>query len=190
MQTPEELKQSLLAKCVELGRNDPSVTSLDLKKYGKLEWDDASYIAEALADNTRVRELLLHLNGRHLSSDGMDFSIPLLPFLSSSPSLQSIVVTNEKNAPVRKDIHSTAYILRAISHNKLLVKLELDCLVYSKPSLIEEILAKALTLEKLKVTEDHRSDSEVYHAFRRGFEYNNSMQSLQWVSWEQTLLMI
>jgi hypothetical protein len=33
-----ELKQSLVAKCVELERNDPSVTSFD-RKYGKLEWE-------------------------------------------------------------------------------------------------------------------------------------------------------
>jgi hypothetical protein len=160
-----------------------SSTSLDLKKYGKLEWDDACHIAGALANNTRVRELLLHLNGRHLSSDGMDFSIPLLPFLSTSTSLQSLVVTNEKNAPVRKDSHSIAYILQAISHNKLLVKLERNSPVYAKPSLIEEVLAKTLALEELKVTEDHRSDSKVYHAFRRGLEQNKSMRSLEWSSW-------
>jgi Ran GTPase-activating protein (RanGAP) involved in mRNA processing and transport len=182
MATLEEKKQSLIAKCVELGRNDPYATSLDLKKYGKLEWDDACHIAGSLANNTRVSELLLNLSGRHLSSDGMDFSIPLLPFLSWSPSLQSLVVTNEKSAPVKKGSHSTAYILQAVSHNKLLVKLELKHLVYEKPSIIEELLAKTLTLEELKVSESRCSDSEVYHAFRRGIEQNNSMQSLEWVS--------
>jgi hypothetical protein len=64
MSTPEELKQSLLTKCEKLRRNDPSVTSLDLKKYEKLEWDEASHIAGALANNTRVRELILALNGQ------------------------------------------------------------------------------------------------------------------------------
>jgi Ran GTPase-activating protein (RanGAP) involved in mRNA processing and transport len=181
MSTPEE-KQSLIAKCVELGRNDPFVTSLNLKKYGKLEWDDTSHIAGGLANNTRVRELVLSLNGRHLSSDGMNSSVPLLPFLSSSPSLQSLVVTRDDTVPDIKYSHSTVFILQAISHNKLLVKLELNSLVYAKPSLIEEVLAKTLTLEELKVTEGHRSDSEVYHAFRRGFEQNNSMKSLEWGS--------
>jgi hypothetical protein len=184
---PTELKQRLIAKCVELGRNDPSVTSVDLKDYGKLQWEGTSQIADALVNNTLVTELLLSLDGQH-SSDDMDFSIPLLHFLRSSPSLQSLVVTNEKSAPITKDSHSTAYILQAISHNKLLVKLDLNSLVYAKPSLIEEVLAKTLTLEKLKVTEGHHSDSEVYHAFRRGLERNNSMQSLEWVSWGHTLI--
>jgi Ran GTPase-activating protein (RanGAP) involved in mRNA processing and transport len=182
MSTPEELKQSLIAKCEKLRRNDPSATSLDLKNYGKLEWDDASHIAGALANNTRVRELVLSFCGQHLSSDGMNSSVPLLPFLSSSPSLQSLVVTRDRTAPAIKYSHNTVYILQAISNNKLLVKLELDSLVYAKPSLIEEFLAKTLTLEELKVTEGHRSDSEVYHAFRRGFEQNNSMKSLEWGS--------
>jgi hypothetical protein len=56
----------LLNKCEELRRNDPFVTSIDLKKYGKLEWDDTSHIAVSLANNTRVTELLLSLNRRHL----------------------------------------------------------------------------------------------------------------------------
>jgi Ran GTPase-activating protein (RanGAP) involved in mRNA processing and transport len=179
----EVLKQMLLLnKCEELRRNDPFVTSIDLKKYGKLEWDDTSHIAVSLANNTRVTELLLSLNRRHLSSDGTDSSTPLLHFLSSSPSLQSLVVTRDKSAPAIKYSHSSIYILQAISHNKLLVKLELDSLVYEKPSLVEQVLAKTLTLEELKVTESNRSDSEVYHAFRRGFEQNNSMTSLEWVS--------
>jgi Ran GTPase-activating protein (RanGAP) involved in mRNA processing and transport len=182
MATQEELKQRLLIKCEELRRNNPSVTSIDLKKYGKLEWDDTSHIAVSLANNTRVIEFILSLNRLRLSSDGADSSIPLLHFLSSSPSLQSLVVTGDESAPVTKDSHSAIYILQAISHNKLLVKLELNSLVYAKPSLIEEFLAKTLTLEKLKVTESDRSDSEVYHAFRRGFEQNNSMKSLEWES--------
>jgi hypothetical protein len=182
MPTQEELNQRLLTKCEELRRNDPFVTSLDLKKYGKLEWDDTSHIAVSLANNTRVIEFILSLNRRHLSSDGTDSSIPLLHFLRSSPSLQSLVVTRDKSASVIKNSHSTVYILQAISHNKLLVKLELNSLVYEKPSLIEEVLGKTLTLEELKVTESERSDSEVYHAFRRGFEQNNSMTSLEWVS--------
>jgi hypothetical protein len=46
-------KQSLITKCSELGRNDPSdVTSLDLQKYDKLEWDDASQAAGALANKS------------------------------------------------------------------------------------------------------------------------------------------
>jgi Ran GTPase-activating protein (RanGAP) involved in mRNA processing and transport len=181
MPTPEE-KQSLNAKCVELGRNDPCITSLDLRKYGKLEWDDTSHITGSLANNTRVRELILSLNGRHLSSDGMDPSVPLLPFLSSSPSLKSLVVTRDSTAPDIRYSHSTVYILQALSHNKLLVKLDLRSLVYAKPSLIEELLAKTPTLEELNVTEGERSDSEVYHAFRRGLEQNNSLKSLDWVS--------
>jgi Ran GTPase-activating protein (RanGAP) involved in mRNA processing and transport len=181
----EELKQSLITKCVELGRNDPFVTSLDLERYGKLEWDDASYIAGALVGNTRVRELFLYVNGQHVSSDGLDFSIPLLPFLSSSPSLQSLVVTSNCNyntAPSTKDSHTTAYILQAISHNKLLVELELDNLIYAKPFLIEEVLAKTQTLEKLIVTEGSQSDSELYHAFRRGFGQNSSIKTIVWGS--------
>jgi hypothetical protein len=181
MPTPEE-KQNLIAKCVELGRNDPCVTSLKLNQYGRLEWDDTSNLAGSLANNTRVTELLLPLNGRHLSSDGMDPSVPLLPFLSSSPSLQSLVITRDRNAPDIKYSHSTVYILQAISHNKLLVKLELHNLVYAKPSLIEEFLAKTLTLEELKVSEGKRSDSKVYHAFRRGLEQNDSLTSLAWES--------
>lgn len=62
MPIPVVLKQRLLTKCGELRRNDPSVTSLDLKKYGKLDWDITSYLAGALTANTRVRELLLYLS--------------------------------------------------------------------------------------------------------------------------------
>jgi Ran GTPase-activating protein (RanGAP) involved in mRNA processing and transport len=182
MATPEE-KKSLIAKCVELGRNDPSATKLDLRNYGKLEWKDASCIADSLANNTRVTGLLISLSERHLSLDGMVSAIPLLHFLRSSPSLDSIVVTSgQQGTPVTNDSHSTFYILEAISHNKLVVKLQLHNIVYEKPSIIEELLAKTLTLEELIVTDSHVPNSEVYHAFRRGLEQNNSMKSLEWVS--------
>ena len=88
-------KNNLLAICIALRKNNPYVTSLDLDQYGKLEWDGTFHIAGSLASNTRLRELLLSLNRRHLSSDGMDPSVPLLPFLSSIPSLQSLVVVRD-----------------------------------------------------------------------------------------------
>jgi hypothetical protein len=79
--------------------------------------------------------------------------------------------------------HSTLYILQAISHNKLLVKLNLESLVYAMPSVMKEILAKTITLEELVVTEGYYYwDSEVYHAFRRGLEQNTSLKSLEWGS--------
>jgi Ran GTPase-activating protein (RanGAP) involved in mRNA processing and transport len=184
MATPEE-KKSLIAKCVELLRNDPSATKLDLRDYGKLEWDDTSRIADSLANNTRVTGLLVSLSEQHLSLDGMVSAIPLLHFLRSSPSLDSIVViSGQKGRPVTDDSHSTAYILEAISHNKLVNKLQLHNIVYEKPSIIEKTLAKTLTLEELIVTDSHVPNSEVYLAFRRGLEQNNSIKTLEWVSQE------
>jgi hypothetical protein len=129
-----------------------------------------------------VRELLLSLDEQHLSSVGMDSSIPLLHFLSSSPSLKSLIVTRDSTAPDIKYRISTVYILQAISRNKLLVKLKLSSLVYAKPSLIEEFLAKTLTLEELIVVDSCEQTSEVYHAFRRGFEQNHSLEQLYWRS--------
>jgi hypothetical protein len=142
----EEKQQSLIAKCVELGRNDPSATSLDLARYGKLEWSDACDIAGALANNILLEELSLSLKTRHLCVDG---SIPLTHFLSSSPSLRSLKLAGDT---ITTYSHSLSSILESISRNKLLVKLELHSLVYERPSLIEDVLAKTQTLSLLEVT--------------------------------------
>jgi hypothetical protein len=93
MSTPEERNQMQLAKCNELCSNDPFVTKpvrymrtiLDLPYYGKIEWEDAFRVAEALKMDTLLVKLTLSLKKEHLCVDGY---VLFTHYLSSSPSLR------------------------------------------------------------------------------------------------------
>jgi hypothetical protein len=107
-------------------------------------------------------------------------------FFRSSPSLRTLQITGDgtktsTTPPTATTFnHATSSILESISRNTLLVKLELAGLVFERPSLIENVLATTLTLAELIVVESGSGNSEVYHAFRRGFERNKTLEKLHW----------
>jgi hypothetical protein len=160
MSTPEELSQELLAMCDKLRSNDPHVIELHLREYGKIEWEDASHIAEALAKNTLLQELTLSLMVEHLCADG---SLPLTHYLSSSPSLRSLIIEGDGSTAYNQSISS---ILESVSHNKLLTRLMLSNIEIERPSLVENVLARTRTLTELEMVDNSGQTLEVYHAFR------------------------
>jgi hypothetical protein len=160
MSTPEELNQQLLAKCDELRSNIPHVTELDLTAYGKIEWEDASHIAEALETNNILEVLCLPLKTVHLCVDG---SVPLMHYLSSSQSLRTLVIEGDGSTAYNQSISS---ILESVSHNKLLTRLMLSNIEIERPSLVENVLARTRTLTELEMVDNSGQTLEVYHAFR------------------------
>jgi hypothetical protein len=176
MSTPEELNQELLAKCDELRSNDPSVTRLNLTDYGKIEWEDASHVAEALETNTLLEDLILPLKKEHFCVDG---SVPLTYYLSSSPSLRSLTIDGDGSTAYNQSISS---ILESLSRNKLLTKLTLSKIAFERPSLVKNVLARTRTLTKLEIVDSCAHTSEAYHAFRRGFQKNSTLKKLHWTS--------
>jgi Ran GTPase-activating protein (RanGAP) involved in mRNA processing and transport len=182
MSTPEELnlklraKWELLANCDELRRNDPSVIKLNLQVYGKIEWEDASRIAEALESNTLLKVLILSLKKEHLCVDG---SVLLTHYLSSSPSLRSLLIYGDRSSAYTQSVSS---ILESVSHNKVLTNLTLKDIVFERPSLVENFLAKSRMLIRLAINESSAHPLRVYHAFRRGFEQNHSLERLDWTA--------
>jgi hypothetical protein len=179
MSTLEELYQLLLTKCDQLRYNDP-VTDLNLGEYGKIEWEDASHIAEALATNTLLQEQTLSLMTEHLCADG---SVPLTHYLSSSPSLRSLIIEGDGSTAYNQSISS---ILQSVSHNKLLTRLMLSNIEIERPSLVKNVLARTRTLTELKIVDSCGQTTEVYRAFRSGFKRNSTLEKLDWITPKQS----
>jgi Ran GTPase-activating protein (RanGAP) involved in mRNA processing and transport len=95
-------------------------------------------------------------------------------------------LANARNRGGRVYSIQPKYFLELVSRNKLLTKLILAEIPFERPSLVENVLARARTLTELTIGDSCVQTSEVYHAFRRGFQRNNTLKKLHWISTKQS----
>jgi hypothetical protein len=175
MKTVEEFTTA----CQALGKNDPSLTELNLAEYGALlDRKHVQQVVQALEKNTFVEELTLSKNLCVHST------LQLSHFLKTSPSLQRLEMQGRKQGTDEDELKETmmaSIVFESISRSSLLVKLTLRNVIFGDDCPLEGFLSSTRTLLEFYYFQGHSTMTyQVAQAIGSGLAQNKSLVKLIW----------
>jgi Ran GTPase-activating protein (RanGAP) involved in mRNA processing and transport len=174
------------AACQALGKNDPTLTELNLEEYPYdnsllLDRKRVKQLVQALEKNTFVEKLTLP---DHLC---VNSTLQLSHFLRTSPSLRRLDMCGEEQHPkddeLKDTLMKTSIVFESISRSSLLVKLNLCDVLFGDDCPLEGFLSSTRTLLELKYYQRYSTMThQVAQAVASGLEQNKSLVKLRWMN--------
>jgi hypothetical protein len=175
--------EGFTAVCQALGKNDPSLTELNLAEhpYGLLlDRKRIRQIVQALEKNTFVENLTL---SEHLC---VNSTLQLSHFLKASPSLRRLEMRGEEQdskADEEKEITKASIVFESISRSSVLVNLSLCDIPFGDDCPLEGFLSSTRTLLEFSYIHSYSTMTHQFaQAFGSGLEQNKSLVKLHWMN--------
>jgi Ran GTPase-activating protein (RanGAP) involved in mRNA processing and transport len=172
-------KGEFAAACLALGKNDPSLTELNLAEFGALlDRERAQQIIKALEKNTYVEDITL--SGNLCVRSTLQFG----SFMERSPSLRRLEMHGNAQGTNEDDLNDAikaCIVLESISRSSLLVKLTLREVLLEDNCPLEDFLSSTRTLLEFYYFQSNSTMThQVAQTIGSGLAQNKSLVKLHW----------